>query len=165
MDNANASLLAKNYFIDALRPPSIRAEVRRANVQTLGEAQCIAQREEDILQAEANASNVNDINGLGQSQIAALQNPSDKDESFRTKIDERIRQLEQKLEDNIQAVEKLMQSVKRGNRKCYNCGQSGHIQRFCKLPPQNLNNSTNGVDAEVKASSNRSSSSIAQAEN
>ena len=58
---------------------------------------------------------------MTQSQIAALQNPSDKDESFRTKIDERIRQLEQKLEDNIQAVEKLMQSVKRGNRKCYNC--------------------------------------------
>ncbi|XP_038065921.1 uncharacterized protein LOC119736013 [Patiria miniata] len=139
METTSTDHLAVSYFIDALRPSTIRAEVRRVNPHTLKDALHAAQREEDILQAEASATGMT-TSALQQQRVASLQEPNS---PASVSVDEKISRLEQKLEENIKIVQGLVETLKRKDRRCFNCGKPGHIRRFCKLPPQQRESESN----------------------
>ena len=117
-----------SYFIDVLLPP-IRTEVRRVDAITLKDALQAAQREEDILQAEASASASIPAFLSPQQRVASIQEPISQS---KIGVDEKISRFERKLEENMKVVQDLVDTLKRKERKCYNCGKTGHIRRNCR---------------------------------
>ena len=113
IDAANRESLAVNCFIDALRPKAIRTEVRRVNPDTLQAALKIAQREEDILVAENNSNTDN------QSSLASIQEPVAENPA-RTSLEQRMNDLEGKVNEQIKVMQELVQPMRRQTRgRCY----------------------------------------------
>ena len=99
--------------------------MRRVNPDTLQAALKIAQREEDILVAENNSNTDN------QSRLASIQVPVAENQA-QTSLEQRINDLEGTVNEQIKAMQELVQQMRRQNVVCYKCGKRAHIQRYCK---------------------------------
>lgn len=92
---------------------------------------------------------------MQQQRVASLERKAEENETSELGIDDKISRLEQKLNQNIQIVENLVQSLRRRNRECYQCGKLCHISRICRSDPKNVKpNETDDANKFIPQSRN-----------
>ena len=130
--------LAKDQFMDAINDANLRWQIFQARPKTLDEALEIAVENEAFKTAESQRSLLgpkvrqiqDEVDNVGRVE-SANNNDQKHAELLKTLID----MFGQMQTDVQKAMERPRKQ--RETRTCFNCGRTGHIQKFCREPKKN----------------------------